>query len=51
MKALSRSDSKVSFRSVVLLLLMLSSSIGSMVMFSGMVGVDGRERVSYSASR
>lgn len=48
MKALSSSDSKVSFRSAAPL---PSSSIGSIVTFSGTVGVEGRLRVSYSASR
>lgn len=51
MKALSRSDSKVSLGSDDEPALLLSSSTFSTVALVGISGVDGRERVSYSASR
>ena len=52
MKALSRSDSKVSFRSDdEPALLLLSSSAFSTVALLGISGEDGRESVSYSASK
>ena len=52
-KVLSSSDSKASFRSAWAAAEEPAavSSAGSNVTFSGIVGVDGRESVSYSASR